>query len=183
MSTISINLQPLHLKQALLSLKPLKKEDFEALFEVASDPEIWTQHPNKTRHQRDQFENYFKGAIESGGAFLILNNKSQIIGCSRYYNYDPESNSIFIGYTFLGKQYWGQGYNQAFKTLMLNYIFEYVEQVNFHVGATNFRSQQAMKKLGAIKTGETEVPYYSEPMSKNFIYQISKESWKKTRVN
>ncbi|PTB95445.1 N-acetyltransferase [Marivirga lumbricoides] len=183
MPITSFNLQPHHLKHETLSLKPLKKEDFEALFEVASDPEIWTQHPNKTRYQRDQFENYFKGAIESGGAFLILNSKSQIIGCSRYYNYDPDSNSIFIGYTFLGKNYWGQGYNRAFKTLMLDYILEYVDKVNFHVGTTNYRSQQAMKKLGAVKTGEIEVPYYSEPISKNFIYEISKESWKKTNAN
>lgn len=179
MPTATFNLQPHHLKNELISLQPLKSSDFEALFAVASDPEIWTQHPNKTRYQRDQFENYFKGAIDSGGAFLILDARLNIIGCSRYYNHDATDSSIFIGYTFLGKNYWGKGYNKAFKTIMLDYILEFVEKVNFHVGATNFRSQQAMKKLGAVKTGEIEVPYFGEPVSANFVYEITKESWKK----
>lgn len=179
MPTTVLDLQPQHLSNELVILQPLKSDDFEAVFNVASDPEIWTQHPNKTRYQRDQFENYFKGAIDSGGAFLILDIYKNIIGCSRYYNYDAVDNSIFIGYSFLAKSYWGKGYNQAFKTLMLDYILELVEKVNFHVGATNYRSQHAMMKLGAVKTGEIEVPYFGEPVSKNFIYEITKWSWKK----
>jgi RimJ/RimL family protein N-acetyltransferase len=37
-------LQPT-LKGALLVLRPLRPEDFDALYAVASDPLIWEQHP------------------------------------------------------------------------------------------------------------------------------------------
>ena len=30
-------------------LQPLKEDDFDDLFKVASDPKIWEQHPNKDR--------------------------------------------------------------------------------------------------------------------------------------
>ena len=39
---MNINWQPL-LENDLLILRPLKAEDFDALFKVASDPLIWEQ--------------------------------------------------------------------------------------------------------------------------------------------
>lgn len=41
-------------------LIPLQQGDFESLYEVASDPEVWKQHPNKDRYQREIFENFLK---------------------------------------------------------------------------------------------------------------------------
>ena len=33
------------LQNALVLVRPLQQEDFDALFEVAADPLIWEQHP------------------------------------------------------------------------------------------------------------------------------------------
>ena len=68
-----MELQPLHLKNELVELIPLQPEHFDELFAVASDPLIWEQHPNPDRYKKEVFENFFKGAIESKGAFLIKN--------------------------------------------------------------------------------------------------------------
>ncbi|MBC7861832.1 MAG: N-acetyltransferase, partial [Bacteroidia bacterium] len=57
------------LQTELIKIQPLSVEDFEKLYKVASDPLIWEQHPNKDRYKRDVFETFFKGAIESKGAF------------------------------------------------------------------------------------------------------------------
>jgi RimJ/RimL family protein N-acetyltransferase len=57
---------------------------------------------------------------------------------------------------------------------MLHYAFQHVDQVIFHVGANNIRSQKAMEKLGAVKVGEELVAYYGEASRNNFVYQISK---------
>ncbi len=179
MSTSTFPLQPLHLKNELISLIPLKQSDFERLYQVASDPELWAQHPNKNRYQRPVFENFFKGAIESGGAFLILDEHEQPIGSSRFYDFNPTESSILIGYTFLAKSCWGIGYNNALKKLMLDYAFQSVDQVIFHVGSTNIPSQKAMAKLGAIKSSEIEVAYYGEPVRKNIVYHINKMDWNK----
>lgn len=63
------NIQPSHLQNELIALFPLKEEDFEDLYFVASDPLVWEQHPNKLRYQREVFQNFFKGALLSQGAF------------------------------------------------------------------------------------------------------------------
>lgn len=176
----NLDLQPLNLKNELISLHPLVFSDFDRLFNVASDPEVWAQHPNKNRYQREIFQNFFQGAIESGGAFLLCDAISgEPIGSSRFYDYNSEDNSLLIGYTFLATHCWGKGYNTALKTLMLNHAFQSVDRVLFHVGSANTRSQKAMNKLGANKTGEIEVAYFGEAIKLNFIYEITKENWLK----
>ncbi|MFM7510141.1 MAG: GNAT family N-acetyltransferase [Bacteroidota bacterium] len=167
-----MNLQPTHLHNALVSLRPLSVTDFELLYAVASDPLIWEQHPNPDRYKRNVFQNYFKGAVESGGAFIILNQHEQVIGSTRFYDFDPAKSEIKIGYTFFARSCWGHNFNRSTKLLMLSYAFEFVNRVLFHVGASNIRSQKAMEKLGAIKIGEEEVAYYGESTRLNFVYQF-----------
>ncbi len=171
------DLQPT-LEDDLIKIVPLKETDFEALFAVASDPLLWEQHPNKDRYQRDVFQNFFKGAIESHGAFIVYEKETgEIVGSSRYYDLNEVNHSIAIGYTFVGRKFWGKGHNRSLKTLMLDYAFRFVDKVILHIGSTNFRSQKATEKLGALKTGEFEVAYYGEPAKPNFIYQIDKIKW------
>jgi RimJ/RimL family protein N-acetyltransferase len=172
---MSFNLQPNHLQNELIILKPLHEDDFEVLFTVASDPLVWEQHPNKLRYQREVFQNYFEGAVLSKGAFLIRDSKTnKVIGSSRYYDYNEDENSILIGYTFIGRNFWGSGYNSALKKLMLDYAFQFVETVYFHIGAYNYRSQKAIEKIGAVKIDEFEVEYYGEDSKLNFVYVIQK---------
>lgn len=176
------DLQP-GLEDTLIRIKPLKETDFEILFDVASDPLIWEQHPNKDRYKREVFENFFNGAIESRGAFLVYDIVSgQPIGSSRYYGYDKEDKSVSIGYTFLAKDHWGTKYNRALKKLMLDHAFKYIDKVYFHIGAENIRSQKAIEKLGAEKIDEVEMEYYGEEKKLNFVYLMSKEKWKQLSV-
>lgn len=167
------------LQNELVKLEPLKETDFERIFEVASDPLIWEQHPNPLRYQREHFEKYFKGAMESGGAFIIYENENSIpIGCTRFYDYFPDQNQVTIGYTFFGRNYWGKGHNKAAKTLMLNHAFEFVEFVKLQIGMHNLRSQKAIEKLGAKKINEENVAYFGEKSVLNFIYLFNKTDWK-----
>ena len=48
---MEFDLQPL-LKGNLIEVRPLTKEDFDALFAAASDPLIWKQHPENDRYKR-----------------------------------------------------------------------------------------------------------------------------------
>jgi RimJ/RimL family protein N-acetyltransferase len=176
---MSFNLQPIDLKNEIIQLIPLQETDFSALYKVASDPLVWEQHPNKLRYQRDVFQNYFEGAMLSKGAFLIRDTKTnEVIGCSRYYDFNENENStetsVLIGYTFIGRNFWGKGYNKALKKLMLDYAFQFVEKVYFHIGAYNYRSQKAIEKIGAQKVDEFEVEYYGEESKLNFVYLITK---------
>jgi len=172
------DLQPNHLKNNLISLSPLQENDFEELYAVANDEQLWEQHPNKLRYQRAVFQNFFEGAMVSGGAFLIRDSKTnEIVGSSRFYDYNETENSILIGYTFIGRKFWGNNYNKSLKKLMLDYAFQHVNKVYFHIGAFNIRSQKAIEKIGAIKVDEFEVEYYGEDSKLNFVYLIDKSQW------
>ncbi len=174
-----MNIQ-LTLENENVVLQPLQESDFERLYKVASDPLVWEMHPNKNRYEREVFRNFFEGAMASGGAFLIMDKESgELAGSSRYYSYDEDESSIFIGYTFYARQFWGSKLNPKVKKLMLDYIFQYVDLVKFHVGAENWRSRKAMERLGAELKGEIVVAYHGEPNRNNVEYWISKDNWLK----
>lgn len=177
---MQFSIQPI-LENDLVQLIPLKESDFEEVFQVASDPKVWEQHPNKNRFEREVFQNFFQGAMQSGGAFKILDKRTQeIAGSTRFYDYKPEESSIHIGYTFYGTKFWGTGMNHVVKRMMLDYIFQFVDTVLFHVGAENERSKIAMTRLGADLIDEIEVAYFGEPSRKNVVFQIKKEDWQRS---
>lgn len=169
----AFDLQPL-LTGESLTLSPLTTEDFAATFKAASDPLIWELHPQPTRYQEAVFKTFFDGAIQSGGAFAILDKSSkEIIGSSRYYDHQPDKSQIIIGYTFLTRKYWGGHFNRELKKLMLQHAFQFVETVLFEVGANNHRSRRAMEKIGGALVGTANLD------GKNHvIFAITKESFK-----
>ena len=129
---MNFDLQPTDLKNELVTLIPLAQSDFEKLYSVASDSLIWEQHPNKNRYQREAFQTYFKGAIESGGAFIVIDSKNEeTIGSSRFTGYNPNKKTVEIGYTFLARDHWGTLNNHALKSIMLDHAFKFVDAVIF----------------------------------------------------
>src|SRR5882757_6924011 len=137
----TFELQP-HLVGDLIEVRPLKPDDWNSLFAVASDPLIWEQHPASDRYQEELFREFFREALESGGALVVIDRKTQeIIGSSRYFGFDPGEREIEIGWTFLARSYWGGAYNGEMKQLMLRHAFKFVKTVSFLIGPENVRSQ------------------------------------------
>ena len=138
----------------LLELRPLKAADFDVLYAVASDPLIWAVHPEPDRYKEDVFRRFFQGAMESGGAFLVVDRQTgKVIGSTRYSHYDAEKSEIEIGWTFLARSHWGGSYNREMKQLMLKHAFQFVDRVVLLVGPQNFRSRRAVEKIGGIERG------------------------------
>jgi len=130
-------------------LRPLEVADYDGLFAVASDPEIWAMHPFRDRYKRAVFDDFFRDAIASRGAFAVLDTATgEIIGGTRFANYAANADEIEIGWTFFATAYWRTGVNREVKRLMLDYIFQFVRTVVFQVGANNFRSRTAVERLG-----------------------------------
>jgi len=140
----------------LLELRPLRPDDFDALFGVASDPLIWEQHPEHDRYQEPTFRGFFAEALASGGALVAVDRATGlIIGSSRFHGYDAERNVVEIGWTFLARAYWGGRYNGEMKRLMLEHAFKSVQRVIFIIGPDNRRSRRAVEKIGAVLAGTT----------------------------
>jgi RimJ/RimL family protein N-acetyltransferase len=162
------DLQPV-LKSELLELRPLRPEDFDSLYDVASDPLIWELHPARNRYEKGVFQEFFREAMESGGALIALDSKTgSVIGSSRFHGYDPQKSVIEIGWTFLARAYWGGVYNGEMKQLMMRHAFQFVSSVIFVIGPQNLRSRRAVEKLGGVLIGSRTDGNGRE----NVVYQI-----------
>lgn len=170
---MTFDLQPT-LEGELLRLRPLRPDDFQDLYTVASDPLIWEQHPDKDRYEEEVFQEFFRGALDSGGALIALDSRDgRVIGSSRFHGYDIERSEIEIGWTFLARVYWGGTYNGEMKRLMLGHAFRFVNSVIFLVGPQNVRSRRAMEKIGGVRAGSRIGPGGRESLA----YEISRQSW------
>ena len=179
---LNFDLQPT-LQGNLIELRPLKPEDFDALFHAASDPLIWEQHPEPDRYKREVFQRYFDGGLASRGALVVVDSKSgRIIGSSRYHDLKPEDDEIEIGFTFLEREFWGGTYNGELKSLMLEHAFRFVKRVVFVVGENNLRSQKALHKIGARFLRKVERPSRDGRLLPNVVFAITRESAKTKRV-
>lgn len=135
-----------------LILRPMRADDYEALYEVARDPLIWEQHPSNDRYQPEVFRAFFDDGLASSGGLVAIDRQTErVIGSSRFANYDEARSEVEIGWTFLARAYWGGLYNGEMKHLMLAHAFQFVRTVVFLVGTHNFRSQRAVEKLGAAR--------------------------------
>jgi RimJ/RimL family protein N-acetyltransferase len=171
---VNFDLQPT-LTGNLIEVRPLKADDFDALFEAAGDPMIWEQHPESDRYKRTIFQRYFDGAIESKGAFAVIERASgRIIGSSRYHNLNPAEREVEIGFTFLEREFWGGSYNRELKSLMLDHAFHFVDRIVFVVGENNLRSQKALEKIGARFLKKTERPDREGVMRPQVIFAITR---------
>ena len=154
----------------LIELRPLRADDWDALFAVASDPLIWQQHPARDRYQEPVFREFFRQALDSGGAFVAIDRKTgQVIGSSRYHHYRPELSEIEVGYTFLARSHWGGEYNREMKELMLRHAFRFVDRVVFLIGPENWRSRKAVEKIGGVLVGTT----VNHEGQESVIYEIT----------
>jgi N-acetyltransferase len=161
----------------ILELRPLRPDDYEALFRVAGDPLIWEQHPEQNRYHEPTFRAFFDEALASGGALVAIDRANgQIIGSSRYHGYDPAKSVIEIGWTFLARAYWGGPYNGEMKRLMLEHAFRSVDRVLFVIGPTNRRSQRAVEKIGAVRSGSTLDPRGQERV----VYELTPALYART---
>jgi len=162
-----------------LLLRPLTESDWDALYAVASDRELWAVHPSHDRWQEVVFREFFDDALAKGGALAIVDKASgEVIGSSRFQfceRYDDEV--LEIGWSFLSRAYWGRGYNPEFKRLMLEYAFRHVDRVVFRVGAGNVISCKAMAKIGGRLTGDRYIERRAGRPVEHVVFEITRESF------
>ena len=156
-----------------VQLRPIRADDLDALHAAAADPLVWEQHSERNRHERPVFERFFAGALECGGGLVALDAAGQVIGSSRYYDWDPSARSVVIGYTFLARSHWGNGRNREMQRLMLDHAFRWAKTAWFHVSPGNVRSQRALERIGARLDRQQDVSV-GGVMSPRMIYRIDR---------
>ena len=161
-----------------LQLRPLAADDWQGLFAVASDPDVWALHPVNTRWQEPVFRAFFDEALREGGALVAVDKASgAICGSSQYRGHDDAASQVEIGWTFLGRDHWGGETNREMKRLMLSHAPKSVQRVVFRVGETNLRSRRAMEKIGGVLTRETDTIQGPNGPIKHVVYEITRDGF------
>jgi len=170
----SLDRQP-HLTGSRVSLRPMRAEDWDALYAIASDPLLWAGHPAHDRWQEPVFRAFFDAALASGGGLAILDAVSgALIGASRYDFGRTQAGEVEIGWTFLARDRWGAGINAEVKRLMIGHALASVERAIFIVGEHNIRSRRAMEKIGARLTDRTYRAVMAGQPVRHVIYAIDR---------
>lgn len=159
-----------------LLLRPLRADDWEALFAVASDPLIWEQHPAHDRWQESVFRTFFDDALANRGALTVIDKASgAVIGSSRYQGLEEASGgSVEIGWTFLARSHWGGSANRALKRLMVAHALASIAECRFAVGETNWRSRAAMVKIGGRLTAWEDLRGMAGKQVRHVTYVITR---------
>lgn len=162
-----------------LLLRPLVPDDWDALFAVAGDREIWTVHPMHDRWQEPVFRAFFDDALAKGGALAVIEKAtSEVVGSSRFQGHDPAAGgSVEIGWTFLARRLWGSGANAEMKRLMLAHALRFVETAVFRVGEDNVISRRAMENIGGRLTDRIDMTETPDGPMRHVIYEIDRESF------
>lgn len=154
-----------------LILRPLRADDWDALYAVARDPALWAQHPASDRWQESVFRALFEQGLASGGALVAIDPAhGGIIGSSRYELSRAGAGEVEIGWTFLARAYWGGRTNALMKYLMVAHALAHAERTIFVVGEHNLRSRRAMEKIGGVLTPRL----IDGPHGRSVVYAIDR---------
>jgi RimJ/RimL family protein N-acetyltransferase len=145
-------------------LEPVGPEHASGLLEAADDDAVF-QHLSRDRlrslddaaafvawardlRERRQLMPFAQLDVRDGGPGVVAGHTS-------YYEIQPETRSIAIGYTWLGKRWWRSGLNTESKLLLLEHAFDTLGAVRvvWHTDLRNDRSQAAIARLGAEREG------------------------------
>ena len=142
-------------------LRPLVLEDYEFLLPYSiNEPTLW-QYSLTPADGEANLKTYIKSAIDKrfnqdSYAFIIYDKLSKkYAGSTRFYDYQKTHNTVQLGYTWFGAEFWGKGLNQNCKYLMLSYAFDTlgIHRVELRADKNNKRTIAAMKKLGCTQEG------------------------------
>ena len=153
-------LRPIVLEGDFVRLEPMTLEHHAGLSAVGLDPEIWrftlvvVQTPEEMR-------GYMDAALElqrSGTTlpFVTIERSSgQIVGSTRFGNYDPANRRIEIGWTWIAPRWQRTAINTEAKYLMLAHAFEKLHcvRVELKTDVLNTPSRKAMLRIGAKEEG------------------------------
>lgn len=144
------------IEQPGVRLRLLKREDFEALWELYT-PGIF-EHMLTKVETFEQLSKWLEAGLNQSNVLLFAVEQpdtGRIVGTTRIYAIDEANRSCEIGSTFYAEDMHGSGLNSRVKYALLAYCFEErgMIRVQFKTDKDNIRSQKALEAIGAVKEG------------------------------
>jgi RimJ/RimL family protein N-acetyltransferase len=130
------------------------------LAEIGLDPEIW-RHTVAVARTPKEMGAYVESALQlqregTSLPFVTIERPTgQVVGSTRFGNYDPANHRIEVGWTWLARPWQRTAINTEAKYLMLTHAFEELRcaRVELKTDALNARSRNAILRIGAKEEG------------------------------
>jgi len=169
-------------------LRPLEATDINLLIPFAiNEPDTWKfsiVSPKGEEGMRAYVSQALAARAEGKEyPFMMFDKKTgEYAGCTRFYDIQPQYQTLQLGYTWYGEKFRGTGLNKHCKFLLLQFAFETLgmERVEFRADANNARSIAAMKSLGCKVEGilRSHTPLENGLRRDSIVLSILKPEWK-----
>jgi RimJ/RimL family protein N-acetyltransferase len=166
-------------------LEPLLPEHGDGLRAAVADGELWkcwyTSVPRP-----EGMEGYVEAALamkERGQAlpFVVRDAQGQVVGSTRFYNLDPATPRVHLGYTWYAKRVQRTGLNTEAKLLLLTHAFETLGclAVAFETSWFNHASRTAIARLGAKQDGvlRSHLRHSDGSVRDTVVFSILQAEW------
>ncbi len=152
---------PLTLSGRYVELVPLERGHRDALFSIASLPEVWRYLRHGPVRAPEDLDQVISALLESRDAGTDLPFTTRLlpehrpIGMTRFLRIDRVNQGVEIGGTWLDPAWWRTPINTETKLLLLRHAFEQegAHRVQLQTDLRNERSQRAIARLGAAREG------------------------------
>lgn len=175
------------LEDDIVLLRPLKIDDINNLLPFALyEPELW-KYSLTSAAGEDNLIKYVRTAIQARSEkkeypFIVFDKATKrYAGCTRFYDIQIQHNTLQLGYTWYGREFWGTGLNKHCKFLLLQFAFDTMgfERVEFRADNNNARSIAAMKSIGCKVEGVLRSNTFKPDGTRrdSIILSIIKQDW------
>jgi RimJ/RimL family protein N-acetyltransferase len=131
------------------------------LLSAGQDPDIWAYMAARPDHSLEAMQAWISTALHAQALgtelpFVIVHLATNtVVGSTRYMTITPEHRGLEIGWTWLGPAARRTAVNTECKYLLLQHAFEVhgAIRVQLKTHHQNFRSQNAIARLGAVREG------------------------------
>ena len=169
-------------------LKPLMLTHANDLAQACQDGELWKINETSVP-EPDKIIDYINTAhsMPDRQAFVVIDESNgKAIGTTSFHDILPFAKRLEIGYTWYAKSYWRTHVNTICKLMLLTHIFEILDYrtVGWRTDIGNYRSQQAIKRLGAKKDGVIRGNRVRRDgvISDTVMYSLIKSEWLRVKL-
>ena len=165
--------------------------DAEALLPSASDPEVWrwklVPRPTGVDDMRALIDETMLSQRSGRREPFKVSRLSDglIIGSTSLANFDLHHGRVEMGFTWLDRACWGQGYNEDAKCVLLGYCFDVLglSRVEWQVDSQNARSQRSLERMGFTYEGTLRSRHRRPDGSRrdSMYYGLLVEDWPEAR--
>jgi ribosomal-protein-alanine N-acetyltransferase len=176
---------PVALAGAGVLLRYPCESDADALFRLASDPEVtrfFSWGPYRSRREAGEWIATLPGRREEGSSleFAIVREGEGLVGITCVSEISRRDRRCVVG-TWIGRRQWGTGVNGASKALVAHFAFEQlrVERLGAYADVRNLRSQRALERVGFQREGVLRAFHRHGDVPRDVIsYSLLRAEWR-----